>query len=134
MSTFTIEATAPKVNRSVEFEKDLGANLDEAVELFGAEAVFAAYAAQAVIRTQAVTRNALLVVNEDGSPKYSDEEVIARGQAYKLGERLPSSSKKAAAVNKVAKALASGALTLEQLQEMVARVQAEEAAKAEAAE
>lgn len=119
----TITVTNPKSNRTVEFEKDFGASLEEAVQIFGEAAVYSAFVAQAVIRTQAVVRAQL------GKEDVSDDDAIQYGLEYKLGERRPAATR-AKAYDKVALALANGTMTMAQLQAYVEQKRAELAAQA----
>ena len=50
---------SPKTHREVTVQKDLGANLQEAISLFGEDRVFGLYKAQAVIRLQSAVRSVL---------------------------------------------------------------------------
>ena len=59
MAAEKIAAKSIKTDRTAEIEKDLGADLNEAVALFGEKAVYDLYHSQATIRVQAVMRSVL---------------------------------------------------------------------------
>ena len=81
-----VKVSAPKVNRQVTVNADLGTNTEEAVGLFGEEICWNKLRQKLVIDLQAYARNRLEATNEDGSPKYSDEEVQASIANWKPGQ------------------------------------------------
>ena len=73
-----LSVTSRKVGVSVEFEKDFGANLEEAEERYGHEVVFSLYNRQAVIACQARVRG---VLDKGGSK----EDAIKAGTDFVPG-------------------------------------------------
>lgn len=68
-----------EVNAKAEFEYDFGANLAEAVKMFGEAVVFGRFKAKAVIEVQDVARNAMVA----GKTPAEAAELAAN---HKLGE------------------------------------------------
>ena len=77
-----IQVQSKKTGRTVQFECDFGANLDEAVEKFGKDIVYSNYAASATIKAQASVRSCLNAVDEAGDVKHTEEEAIALGASF----------------------------------------------------
>jgi hypothetical protein len=74
-----IEVNSPKTDRSVEFERNFGATLEEAASLFGSGVVLSVFIAQATIRAQGAARS-VLDKEENGG-----EAARAAGLAYTPG-------------------------------------------------
>jgi hypothetical protein len=64
------EVSAPKVNRKVTVDRDFP------VSAFTPEVVQSLFSQMATIKMASAGRAALMAVNEDGSPKYTDAEVV----------------------------------------------------------
>ena len=78
-----IEVSAPKVNRSVTFEKDFGASTTEKVEMFGEEVCNSCLDAIFTIKCQAAVRQRLTSANkETGETLYTDEQAIEAGLSF----------------------------------------------------
>lgn len=67
-----ITTNAPKTNRSLTVEYDLGGSLDAAVALFGADVVYSKFEDSEVIAIQGLVRRYL----EKTGDKYVDDETI----------------------------------------------------------
>lgn len=75
-----ISTSAPKVKKSMDVEYNLGANLDEAVKLFGAEVVHGKFVDAEIVTIQGLVRT--------GLEKGTDEATIkSRVAAHKPGVR-----------------------------------------------
>lgn len=72
----TVSVRSKRTDRTVNFDKNFGANLDEAVDKYGPETVFELFKAMAVIKCQAAVR---MVLND---PTATEEEAIQVGIAY----------------------------------------------------
>ena len=79
----TVSKSADKDARQINFDYELGENLDAAVDLFGEEAVFNAAKKQIVVDLQSFVRRRLK--SED--PVYSDEDILAAVAEWKPGVR-----------------------------------------------
>tara|TARA_R100000900_G_scaffold121927_1_gene96458 strand:- start:15 stop:377 length:363 start_codon:yes stop_codon:yes gene_type:complete len=79
MADITITAKSPKTGREVEFVRDFGSSIEEAVELFGADVVLSTFVSQATIRAQGAART---VLNSDDK---SADEAIKAGETYTPG-------------------------------------------------
>ncbi len=112
----TIEVKSKKTDRSVSFEKEFGASIEEALSMFGAEVVFSTFLAQCTIRAQ----NAARVVLDKAA--FSKDQAIAAGVAYTPGviRKASPEKKKEAAYETIAAELRAGRMTLEQLAEIMA--------------
>lgn len=72
---------------------NFGSTLEEAVELFGAEAVFSAFQASAKIDLQAYIRRLMNATEEESeAPKYTNEEIVAKVGEWKPGTKTRTSS------------------------------------------
>jgi len=74
-----ITVKSPKTSREVSLKKNLGANLADAVRLFGEPVVFSIFRAQAVIKLQAAVRGTL------DKAENAVEKAIETGNAWKPG-------------------------------------------------
>ena len=74
----TITTKAPKSGAECTVNYNFGGTLEGAVDLFGAEAVYAVFTQQAAVKIQGVVRRAL----ESGA---TQEEIQAKVDAYKFG-------------------------------------------------
>ena len=74
-----VSVTSKKTGRSVAFERNFGATLEEAAEMFGSEVVLSVFHAQAVIRAQGAARSILDVEEND------EEKATDAGLAYTPG-------------------------------------------------
>lgn len=88
-----LKASAPKVDREIQFEVDLGASVDEKVQMFGEEAVNKAADSAIKIDYQDVARR-MMIAGE------SDEKILEALQAYKPGESKPRTSDPLASITK----------------------------------
>lgn len=78
MATENISTKEPGSNRELVVSYDFGNNVEEAIEKFGAEAVFAGFKADCKVGVQAFVRGRLKATEEDSeAPKYSDDEITA---------------------------------------------------------
>jgi hypothetical protein len=104
----TIKAHNKRSERSIEFRRSFGRDLEDAVAQYGKETVFGLFRAMAVIRCQAVVRLAL------GDPNLSDAAAVEAGMNYD-----PSDARRGRArrdpVSILAAQVASGELTMEEL-------------------
>ena len=80
-------ATVSESDREVSVPYSFGSNLDEAVSLFGHEVVFNRFKAAAVIDLQSLIRRGIRATNEDGTPKYSDDDILAQAAKWAPGIR-----------------------------------------------
>lgn len=82
-----ITSAIPKLELEATVEKNLGADLDEAIGLFGVEAVFAAYERQAVIALQAFVRRKISKKDGDSmvATGISQEDLQKAVTEWKLG-------------------------------------------------
>ena len=79
--------------RSVTVAFDFGDNLEQAVEKFGAEAVFNSFKADARVGLQAKVRALLKATMEDSEElKYTDEEIVEKAAEYIPGSKTRASS------------------------------------------
>lgn len=69
--------------RELTVEYELGSNLEEAIELFGADAVYNGFVADARVAIQAIVR-AGMKPDKDGKT-LTDEEIRAKVAEYKVG-------------------------------------------------
>ena len=74
-----ITVKSPKTSREVSLKKNLGANLADAVRLFGEDVVFSIFRAQAVIKLQATVRGVL------DKAENAVEKALETGNAWKPG-------------------------------------------------
>lgn len=79
--------------RAVTVAFDFGDNLEQAVEKFGAEAVFNSFKADARVGLQAKVRALLKATMEDSEElKYTDEEIVEKAAEYVPGAKTRTSS------------------------------------------
>jgi hypothetical protein len=123
-----IKVTSNKTNRTAEFEKDFGGNLEAAAEKFGAEVVYSIFEAQAVIRCQAAARTTL------DNPENSVEKAIASGEGYTPGIVRRTGGGGASAMTKVLEAVSKGSLSKEQVLEFLQKLQSAQAEEEAAGE
>jgi hypothetical protein len=86
MATVNVTAKDPSLDRSVTVAYNFGENLDEAVAMFGAEAVFNAFVADAKVGLQALIRSKIRgTKDKDGNitKSYNDEEIQAAANEWK---------------------------------------------------
>jgi|TARA_R100001086_G_scaffold151505_3_gene80545 hypothetical protein len=120
-----ISVTSKKTGRTLTFERNFGATLDEATEMFGADVVLSVFHAQAVIRAQGVARS--ILDNEENS----DDKALDAGLNYtpgvvrKGGGRAKKDPMRALAEHAV-KAGISHEVLVQQMQEALAALEAEE--------
>jgi nucleotide-binding universal stress UspA family protein len=119
----TITTKSPKSGRSVEFVRDLGANLAETVELFGESVVHSMATSQIEIRIQGAARTALDLGAENGAPgekSLSEAEAVTAGLEYVPGvTRRGGGRPKADPIDKLAAAVKAGDLTAEQVMDLL---------------
>ena len=131
VETFVTSASKEKDARKITLTYDLGRDLDAAAEIHGKEVVYGMYAKSMKIAIQANVRTRLEAVNEDGTPKYTDEQIDAFVQnEYKPGVRQARVGGEASTEKLVSKLLKQG-ITTEKLLEMIAAAQAAPTSAAE---
>lgn len=113
-----IQIKSNKTDRALEFEKNFGGNLAEAVELYGEDTVYEVYFAQAVIKIQNAMRSMLDKADNTA------EAVLEAANNYVLGVQRRSTTSKLSDVEKLVKKVTTGQLSIEQLKELVAALQA----------
>lgn len=99
-----ISVKAPKVERNFESTYDFGATLEEAVELFGEDVVFAGFVSSGVIDAQNFIRLRLEKKTEEGGFSYSDDAISADFAEWKPGIK---SRERISPLDKIKKALGS---------------------------
>jgi len=106
-----------KTNREVELTKNFGADLGEAVDLFGEETVFTNFRAAAIIKCQSAVRR--ILDNAEKTP----EDAIAEGEKFIPGVV---SERKAAAVkdpfSSILELKRAGKLSDEELRAKIAEI------------
>lgn len=117
----TITAKSPSSQREVIIERNLGANLAEAVALFGEEVIYAAALSQIEIRIQGAIRTTLdsgykVKKDKDGNDVVvgevlSEEDARRAGLEYTPGVQKRSSASKANPFAALAAKIASGEMT-----------------------
>ena len=86
MAIETIATKEPGTGRELTVEYNFGDNLDQAVEMFGADAVFSSFKADAKVGLQAKVRGMLKATEDDSeAAKYSDEDIISAIADWKPG-------------------------------------------------
>jgi hypothetical protein len=85
IETFTTKADKTEGARTIELKMNVGKDINEMVELFGAEVIYSQARKALIIAVQANVRRMLLATNEDGSLKYSDDAI----QTYVNSEYKP---------------------------------------------
>ena len=109
-----ISVVSKKTNRQVEFTRNFGETLAQAAEMFGEDVVLSTFTAQAIIRAQSSAR---AVLDKDDS---TPESSIAAGEAYTPGVIRRSGGKpKKSAYKALAAKVASGEITMEEIQEQL---------------
>jgi hypothetical protein len=107
MANNLIEVTSRKTDRKVQFEKDLGSSIEDAVARFGEAVVFSNYHQQAVIKCQGRVRQ---ILDKDGPI----EDAIAAGENFVPG--IASRTKVVKSPLKdMARKIADGEITPEEL-------------------
>jgi len=76
VETFTTKADKTEGAREITVSWNLGKDVNEAIEIFGAEVVKNMFDKAIVVAVQANIRRMLGATNEDGSTKYSDKAII----------------------------------------------------------
>lgn len=104
-----ISVSAPKVERKFESTYGFGDTLEEAVELFGEDVVFAGFVSSATIDAQNFIRLRLEKKTEDGGFSYSDDAIFSDFAEWKPGIKT---RERTSPLDKIKKAL--GALSEEQ--------------------
>jgi len=103
----------PKSGRSIDIEKDFGATTAEKVEMFGEDVCNSCLDSAFTIKFQASVRAALGAENEDGTPKYSADEVTQVGLAYRPQKAVRGKKKDATLV--LAERVAKGEISKKDL-------------------
>lgn len=80
----TVSCKNPSVERSISIDFDFGETLAEAVEMFGEEAVYNGFVADAKVGLQAYVRARLGKTEEE---YMTDEQIIEEAATYKPGQR-----------------------------------------------
>jgi hypothetical protein len=127
----TVKVTSKKTGgRKAQFDREVGRNLDEMVQLFGSEVVHAMAVSEFVVRVQGAARTTLDVCDEQGLPKNSIEAAVNAALSYVPGKsrkRSDAGVSKEKAFNLLAKKLDSGEMTLDELMAEIKRRQGEAA-------
>lgn len=129
----TCEAQSKKSGRTVTFEIEVGSNLQEAVALFGEDAVWSETLRAMKISAQGIARNILdRKSKETGEFTGTEEEAIKAASGYKPGAKRErqAPARKEKTLQSLAKMVQTGELTLEQLQERINALMAEAGAAA----
>jgi hypothetical protein len=79
-----VAASGDEGARKIAIPFNFGSNLEEAVALFGEEAVFESYKADAVVGLQGFARRMLKL---DGDKAMSNEDILAKCTEWKPGSR-----------------------------------------------
>lgn len=104
-----ISVSAPKVEREFKSQYDFGASLEDAVETFGEDVVFAGFVSSATIDAQNFIRLRLEKKTEEGGFSYSDDAIASDFAEWKPGVKT---RERVSQTDKIRKML--GALTEEQ--------------------
>lgn len=105
-----ITVNSPKTDRSVSFVRNWGKDLEEAVQMFGAEVVHSIFVSQATIRAQGAART-VLDKDENGA-----EAAVQAGLSYTPGvQRKGGGGKKKDPFAVLADQIKSGKLSQEDL-------------------
>ena len=91
MASVNVSAKNPGTDRTATVEFDFGSTLAEAIELFGEEAIYAGFIADAKVGLQAVIRTKLKSTKEDGSA-YTDEDIAAAASEWAPGNKTRTAS------------------------------------------
>ncbi len=117
-----------QTEREIDLNMKLGESLQEDIELFSEEVVKNIFDAQAVIKAQGAVRTRLAAKNEDGSFKYTDEQVAEFFDSWKLtGGNRSTKSKSDKALDLMA------GMTAEQVSELLQKFQETQAVDVEEA-
>lgn len=86
--TFSTKASKEEGARELSMTWNIGANIQESIDIFGAEVVHGTFKKGIIVAVQAPIRRMLEAKNEDGSQKYTDEQIVSFVQTqYKPGVR-----------------------------------------------
>ncbi|MBT7188309.1 hypothetical protein HN911_13395 [Candidatus Bathyarchaeota archaeon] len=118
----TISVKSKKSGNEIEFEKNFGSSLKEAVELFGEEIVLTNFKAQATIKIQAAVRTTL-----DKGGTLAEAAKLA--EEWKPGVVRRSGAPKQNPVQAVLAGVASGKIDATELRELLAKLEAQQAAE-----
>jgi len=108
----TIKAKAPKIGKEVEFKRDLGLNLKDAVKKYGEEVVFNYFQNEAITRCQNVVRNALMTGK-------TQEEAIKAGLEWKPGVVVRGTRTRKDPLDALLQKVAMGELSEEELRKLL---------------
>lgn len=93
MATETITTKEPGSNRELVTEYNFGDSLQEAVDLFGEDAVLAGFKSDARVGLQAKVRGMLKATEEDSeAAKYTDEQILEAVKEWKPGTKTRAAS------------------------------------------
>ncbi len=93
IETISTKAGKDAESRSLSVSFDFGDTLEQAVEMFGAEAVFGGFKADAKVGLQAFVRSRLNATEEDSdAAKYTDEEIVTAVADWKPGNKTRQSA------------------------------------------
>ena len=106
-----ITAKAPKINKTATVNYNVGTNLDENIEIFGAERVNSLFVEQLTVKVQAGIRRCI----------EGDIDPQSWADGYKPGDRAPSIAKNP----KAAARAAIGQMTEEEKLELIALLQSQ---------
>ena len=109
MADTTITVKSPKTGREVEFVRDFGSSIEEAIEMFGAEVVLSTFVSQATIRAQGAARTVL------NSEDKSADDAIRAGETYTPGVVRKSGSSKKDPFNVLAEKMVAGQLSKDEI-------------------
>ena len=89
-----VSASPAEDARTIKIPYNFGANLDEAIALFGEEAVFESYKADAIVGLQGYIRRMLKL---DGDKAMTDEQILEKAAGWKPGAKIKKSAAEKAA-------------------------------------
>jgi hypothetical protein len=92
MVEFTVTAKKCEPERVITGSFEFGANAEDAISKFGAEVVYDGFVDACTVRIQAGARRMLEAKNEDGTQKYSDQDVLDYNSGYEPGVRTARAS------------------------------------------
>jgi hypothetical protein len=119
IETFSTAASKEKDARKISITYIFGKDLEEAVELHGAEVVYGMFVKSLKIAIQANVRRMLEEMKEDGSAKYDDEAIQNFVQnEYKPGVRAARATGEKGIASLVSKIKKAG-ITLDQLKALL---------------
>lgn len=88
VETFTTKASKEEGAREITMSWNIGKDVNESVEIFGAEVVHSQFKKAIIIAAQSLIRRMLEATNEDKSLKYTDEQIVNHiHNEYKPGIR-----------------------------------------------